>query len=318
MCLSIRAKVADNFIKGKLLQLTSAVGWRRFIATQQGHRAGLAVRSAWLLLRQLVAAPVLAAFGGRLRVAVSGGAPLDQEVARMLIGLGVPVVEGYGLTEAAPVVAANRLDDNLPGTVGRPLNGIEVKLSPQDELLVRSPSIMIGYWKDQERTQRAFDAAGWLSTGDIGEIQEGGRIVIRGRLTELLVLSIGEKINPTVVEGELTRDPLLEQAMVVGDRRPFLTAVIVLNAKAWQVFAAERGLDPGQPNHEASKAELLAKITPLLAGLPRHAQIRAIHLTLQPWTIESGLLTPTLKIKREMIAPLFAKEIDDLYLKRPI
>jgi long-chain acyl-CoA synthetase len=153
-------------------------------------------------------------------------------------------------------------------------------------------------------------------TGDIAEIQEGGRIVIRGRLTELLVLSIGEKINATVVEGELTRDPLLEQAMVVGDGRPFLTAVIVLNAKAWQVFAAERGLDPGQPNHEASKAELLAKIAPLLAGLPRHAQIRAIHLTLQPWTIESGLLTPTLKIKREMIAPLFVKEIDDLYMKR--
>jgi long-chain acyl-CoA synthetase len=230
----------------------------------------------------------------------------------------VPLVEGYGLTEAAPVVAANRLDDNLPGSVGRPLDGIEVKLSPQDELLVRSPSIMIGYWKDQERTQRAFDAAGWLSTGDVAEIQKSGRIVIRGRLTELLVLSIGEKINPTIVERQLTRDPLFEQAMVVGDRRSFLTAVIVLNAKAWELFAAERGLDPEQPNHEVSKAELLAKITPLLEGLPRYAQIRAVHLTLQPWTIESGLLTPTLKIKRELIASLFAKEIDDLYMKRHI
>ncbi len=318
VCLSIRAKVADNVIKGKLLHFTSVVGWRRFIAMQQGHRAGPAVRLAWLLLERLVAGPVLAAFGGRLRAAVSGGAPLDQAVARMLIGLGVPVVEGYGLTEAAPVVAANRLDDNLPGSVGRPLKGIEVKLSPQNELLVRSPSIMMGYWKDQERTQRTLDPSGWLSTGDIAEVQEGGRIVIRGRLTELLVLSIGEKINPTVVESQLTRDPLFEQAMVVGDRRPFLTAVIVLNAKAWKVFAAERGLDPGQPNHEASKAELLAKITPILAGMPRYAQIRAAHLTLQPWTIESGLLTPTLKIKRELIAPLFAKEIDDLYLKRQI
>ena len=131
----------------------------------------------------------------------------------------------------------------------------------------------------------------------------------------MLVLSIGEKINPTVVEGQLTRDSLFEQAMVVGDRRPFLTAVVVLNAKAWELFAAERGLDPGRPNHEASKIELLARITSLLAELPRYAQIRALHLTLQPWTIEAGLLTPTLKIKRELIAPLFAKQIDNLYVK---
>ena len=315
ICASIRAKVSHNFLRSKLLQITSAVGWRRF-AAQQGGRTQPAVQLLWLLLKQLVASPVLAALGGRLRVAVSGGAPLDQSVAQLLIGLGVPVVEGYGLTEAAPVVAANRLDDNLPGSVGRPLNGVEVKLGPKDELLVRSPSAMIGYWKDNERTQRAFDAAGWLSTGDIAEIRDDGRIIIRGRLTEMLVLSIGEKINPTVVEGQLTRNSLFDQAMVVGDRRPFLTAVVVLNAKAWELFAAERGLDPGQPNHEASKIELLAKITSLLAGLPRYAQIRALHLTLQPWTIEAGLLTPTLKIKRELIAPLFAKEIDNLYVKR--
>ncbi|MGC2827129.1 MAG: AMP-binding protein, partial [Pseudolabrys sp.] len=315
ICASIRAKVSHGFLRSKLLQITSAIGWRRF-AAQQRRRTQSAVQLLWLLLKPLVVSPVLAALGGRLRVAVSGGAPLDQGVAQLLIGLGVPVVEGYGLTEAAPVVAANRLDDNLPGSVGRPLNGVEVKLGPKDELFVRSPSAMMGYWKDNEQTQRAFDAAGWLSTGDIAEIRDDGRIIIRGRLTEMLVLSIGEKINPTVVEGQLTRDSLFEQAMVVGDRRPFLTAVVVLNAKAWELFAAERGLDPGQPNHQASKIELLAKITSLLAGLPRYAQIRALHLTLQPWTIEAGLLTPTLKIKRELIAPLFAKEIGDLYVKR--
>ena len=315
ICASIRAKVSHHVLRRSLLQITSAVGWRRF-AAQQGHRSQPALQLLWLLLKPLVASPVLAALGGRLRVAVSGGAPLDQSVARLLIGLGVPVVEGYGLTEAAPVVAANRLDENLPGSVGRPLDGVEVKLGPKDELLVRSPSAMMGYWKDNERTQRALDAAGWLSTGDIAEIRKDGRIVIRGRLTEMLVLSIGEKINPTIVESQLTRDPLFEQAMVVGDRRPFLSAVVVLNAKAWELFAAERGLDPGQPNRESSKIELLAKITSLLGALPRYAQIRALHLTLQPWTMEAGLLTPTLKIKRELVAPLFAKEIDDLYVKR--
>ena len=118
------------------------------------------------------------------------------------------------------------------------------------------------------------------------------------------------------MEGELTRDPLFEQAVVVGNRRPFLAAVIVLNAEAWQLFAASKGLDPQQPNHAASKIELLARITSLLAALPRYAQVRAVHLALEPWTIEAGLLTPTLKVKRDVVVPLFAKEIDDLYANR--
>jgi long-chain acyl-CoA synthetase len=132
----------------------------------------------------------------------------------------------------------------------------------------------------------------------------------------MLVLSIGEKIDPAIIEAQLTSDPLFEQAMVVGDRRPFLTAVIVLNVNAWRIFAAEKGLNPEEPNREPSKMELLAKVTSVLADLPRYAHIRALHLTTQPWTIEAGLLTPTLKIKRELVAPLFAKEIDDLYSKR--
>ena len=115
------------------------------------------------------------------------------------------------------------------------------------------------------------------------------------------------------MEWELTRDPLFEQAVVVGNRRPFLAAVIVLNAEAWELFAASKGLDPQQPNHAASKIELLARITLLLDALPRYAQVRAVHLALEPWTIEAGQLTPTLKVKRDVVVPLFAKEIDALY-----
>jgi len=165
------------------------------------------VRLLWPILKRYVAMPVLAAFGGRLRVAISGGAPLDQGVARTLIGLGLPLVEGYGLTEAAPVVAANGLNDNLPGSVGRPLEGIEVKLTSKSELLVRSPSIMMGYWKDAATTAGTLDATGWLATGDVAEITEDGRVFIRGRLTEIIVLSIGEKVNPNVVEAELIPTP---------------------------------------------------------------------------------------------------------------
>jgi len=316
MSAAIRAKVAASVVKRNLLRMTASVGWRRFVAAQHHASPGLAVQLLWPVLNRSVAMPVLAAFGGRLRVAISGGAPLDQGVARLLIGLGLPLVEGYGLTEAAPVVAANGIDDNLPGSVGRPLDGVEVKLSSKGELLVRSPSIMMGYWKDDAETARALDPTGWLSTGDVAEINEDGRIFMRGRITEVIVLSIGEKINPSVVEAELTRDPLFEQAVVVGNSRPFLAAVVALNADAWRLFAADKDLDPEQPNHAASKIELLARITSLLVALPRYAQVRAVHLTLEPWTIEARLLTPTLKVKRDVVVPLFAKEIDDLYAKQ--
>ncbi len=309
---AVRANVAASPIKRALLALTVAAGWRRFLAIQQQRAPGLATRMFWAILQRTVARPVLATFGGRLRIAVSGGAPLPQDVAKMLIGLGLPVVEGYGLTEAAPVVAANRLEDNLPGSVGRPLIGVEVKVSSDGELLVRSPSMMMGYWKDPALTARSLDSAGWLATGDVAEIKDG-RVFIRGRLADIIVLSIGEKINPNIIEAQLARDPLFKQTILVGDRRPYPVAVVVLEPDVWRIFAAEKGLDPQQPNHPAAKLQIMARISPLLAALPRFAQVRAVHLTLDPWTIEAGLVTPTLKAKRDQIAPLFATEIDGLY-----
>jgi long-chain acyl-CoA synthetase len=315
MAAAIRAKVSHSWILRHLLQATVAVGYRRFLAAQRRSRAGAMTARLWSILEPLVARRVLAAFGGRLRVAISGGAPLERNVSKMLLGLGLPLVEGYGLTEAAPVVAANGLDDNLPGSVGRPLAGVEVKLGPQGELLVRSPAVMAGYWKDEARTKQALDPAGWLATGDIAEFNGDGRLFIRGRLADMIVLSIGEKVNPNAVEAELCRDPLFKQAVVVGNRRPFLVALIVLDAETWSEFAAQHGLDPEQPNRPASKIELLVRITALLAGLPRYAQVRAAHFTMQPWTIEAGLLTPTLKVRRDLVIPQFAKEIDALYAR---
>lgn len=289
------------------MRITADVGWRCVEAASSGRSPGLVTRLLRSLLKRPVATPVLAAFGGRLRVTVSGGASLDREVARLLVGLGLPLIEGYGLTEAAPVVAANGLDDNLPGSVGRPLQGIDVKLTPEGELLVRSPSMMKGYWKDDAETARVLDSKGWLSTGDLAEVK-GGRIFIRGRLKDIIVLSIGEKVDSNIVEAELTRDPLFKQAVVIGDRRPFLTAIMVLHADGWVRFAAEHGLDPALPNHPAGKQEMLAKTMRHLAALPRYAQVRAIHLSLQPWTIENGLSTPTFRVKRDIIQSRFAKE----------
>ena len=147
--------------------------------------------------------------------------------------------------------------------------------------------MMTGYWKEGGATARALDRTGWLSTGDVAEIADG-RIFIRGRLREMMVLSVGEKVNPNVVEADLSHDRLFKQVAVIGERRPFLVAVIVLDADAWRRFAAEKGLDPERPNHPASKIEVLARIAPLLAALPRYSQVRAVHLTLEPWTIQAG------------------------------
>jgi long-chain acyl-CoA synthetase len=305
--------VKGNVVKRTFLHLAASLGWRRVEAAQNPDRhLNLGDRLLWPLLNRFVAMPVMAAFGGRLRVAVSGGAPLGADIARFLIGLGLPLVEGYGLTEAAPVVAAATLGDNVPGSVGHPLPNVDFKLTERGELLVRSPSVMLGYWKDEAETARVLDAAGWLSTGDLAEISDG-RIRIAGRLKEMIVLTIGEKVNPNAVEAEICRDALFEQAAVIGDGRPFLVALIVLNNAAWKQFAEENDATPGRPNAASVKTKVLAKVEKLLAGFPRYAQVRAVHLSLQPWTIEAGLLTPTLKIKRDILRSVFANEIERLY-----
>jgi len=313
MAAAIEAKVAGNFIKRKLLHAAIAAGWSQFLAQQRSSKPALVRSLLWRTVDRLVARRVRAAFGGRLRVAISGGAPLQRNVSRMLLGLGLPIVEGYGLTEAGPVVTANSLADNRPGSVGRPLPGVQVKLGAQNELLLHTPAVMAGYWKDETRTRQVLDAAGWLSTGDIADLDEQGRIFIGGRLSEMIVLSIGEKINPNAVEAELCRDPLFRQAAVVGDGRPFTAAIIVLNPEVWQALAAEQGFDPNNPNGPESKIALLARITAAVAELPRHAQPRTCHFTLTPWTIEAGLLTPTLKVKRDLIISVFTREIEALY-----
>ena len=312
MATLIRAKVAASPVKHFLLRFTAGLGWRRLAAAQELRHPQPGERLAWPLLSRLVAAPVLAAFGGRLRAAVSGGAPLDADIARFLMGLGLPLLEGYGLTEAAPVVAAPAIGDNRPGFVGRPLSGVEVKLNERSELMVRTPSLMIGYWKDAAATARAVDDAGWLATGDIAEMHDG-RLRIAGRLKEMIVLSIGEKVNPNLVEAAICRDPVFAQVAVVGEGRRFLAALAVLDKAAWQHFAATNGLDPDAPDAMAAKARLLALIEQRTADLPRHAQVRALYVTLEPWTIEQGLLTPTLKIKRDALQRQFAQEIGTLY-----
>lgn len=299
-----------------LLRLTVESGWRRFEAQQR--RAAPAPpwqRPLWPLLHRLVAAKVLARFGGRLRLAVSGGAPLHPEVARFFIGLGLPLLQGYGLTEASPVVSGNTLARNVPESVGEPLPGVEVELGDRDELLVRSPGVMLGYWRHPEATRQAIDREGWLHTGDQARI-EGGRIYIRGRIKEILVLSNGQKVPPEDLEIAICRDPLFDMAMVVGEGQPFIGVLAVVNQATWRERAAALSLDPDDPASLASRdatAEALKRVRQALRGFPSYARPHGIWLTLEPWTIENGLLTPTLKLKRPEMEKRFAAQIKALY-----
>ncbi|MBK1730987.1 long-chain fatty acid--CoA ligase [Thiococcus pfennigii] len=314
---AIHEKVGEQGPKRRLLEATVAIGWRRHLAARgRGPAPSLRDWLLWPLLERIVARPVLDRLGGRLRVAVSGGAPLAPTVARFFIGLGLPLTEGYGLTEAAPVVTATEPRDCLPGCVGTPLPGIETRLGPAGELLVRAPSVMMGYWNRPEETARAVDRDGWLHTGDIAERRDGGYLAIGGRLKEILVLSTGHKIAPMDMEMALTMDPLIEQAMVVGEGRQYPAAMLVLSERPWQRLAAALGLDPQDP---ASLADprvidaLLARTEERLAEFPDWARLRALHPTLAPWTITDGLITPTMKIKRDVLEGRFAAEIAELY-----
>ena len=312
--------------KMQLYEAAQNKGWARFCAAQRlpaptpdasSRAAGWMAALPWPVLQALVAKPLLAQFGGRVRVAVSGGAPLSPTIARCFLGLGLPLVQGYGMTETAPVVSVNALDDNDPACVGKALPGVEVRIGDNHELQVRGPIVMKGYWKRPEDTARILSPDGWLGTGDQADIVNG-RIYIKGRIKEIIVTSTGEKVPPGDLELALLADPLLEQAFVVGENRPFIACVAVLNAGEWQRLAADLGLNPQAAdslNHPSVHRAVLARIEKNTASFARYAVPRTVHLTLEPWTIENTFMTPTLKLKRNNLMAHFAEAIEGMYQK---
>src|SRR5450830_341006 len=198
-----------GFAARALFAWAEGLGWRRFEAAQgRGAAPGPLANLPGPLLRRLVADQILARFGGRLRLALSGGAPLSPRLAHCFIGLGLPLLQGYGLTEAAPIVSGNLIENNVPASVGVALPGVEIKLGDRDELLVRGSNLMLGYWNNPEKTREAIDAEGWLHTGDVARIEADGHVFIVGRLKEILVMSTGEKVPPGDLELAITEDPL--------------------------------------------------------------------------------------------------------------
>ena len=292
----------------KLFRTAVDVGWQRF---QQGGGQGL----RWWFLEKLVAKKLLAKLGGRLRLAICGGAPISAEVARTFIGLGLNVVQGYGLTETSPIISGNPIEDNNPASVGVPLPGIEVKIGENDELLTRSPSVMLGYWQNEEATEAIIDKDGWLHTGDQVRIQDN-HIYITGRIKEIIVLSNGEKVPPADMELAITMDPLFDQVLVIGEGRAFLSAIVVLAPEIWLQVADHQQFDLNDPEILISKAVqrfVLSRIARALLDFPGYAKVRAVILRDKPWSVEEGTMTPTLKLRRKEIIKLHQAQIDELY-----
>jgi len=314
---AVRAAVEDRPLARTLLEAAVRLGWRRFERSSGGSapRAGPIERLLGRLLDARVGAQVRARFGGRVRAAVTGGAAIPPGVAHTFLGLGLPLLQGYGMTESAPVVACNTPDDNDPGSVGRPLPGVEVRIGERDELLVRGPNVMRGYWHRPEETAAVLEADGWLHTGDQARLVNG-RLYLSGRIKDIIVTSTGEKIAPADLESAIVADPLFDQAMVVGEARPYVAALVVLNPDAWQRQASRLGLDPRDPaSLRASAAQqwALERIGEAVRAWPAYARPRVAWLSLEPWTIGAGLLTPTLKLKRPAIEARLAAEIAALY-----
>lgn len=297
-----------------LFRLATRVGWIAF-ERSQGRRGWHPLLVLWPLLRRKVGRPVLDKLGGRLRAAVSGGAALPFDVARTFISLGLPLVQGYGLTETSPVIAVNPLEDNRPDSVGIALRGIQVRIGADEEVQVKGPCNMLGYWNNHAATAQLLGADGWLRTGDQGRI-DGKHLYITGRLKDILVLSNGEKVPPGDMEMAIGLDPLFEQVLVIGEGRSYLTALLVLNADLWPGLAQEYGLDPDRSESLSDPQllkDILKRIRDALRDFPGYAKVRRVTLSLEPWSIDNGLMTPTMKVKRSQVLSHYRDRVEQMY-----
>lgn len=321
----IYGKIRDGLAKKPgyvryLFDWAVEVGWRRFcrendLPVEPSGRAWLDPLVAGFLDKK-VGKPLRNVFGDRIHLFISGGAALNVNVAKVFLGLGVRIFQGYGMTETSPIIAVNKEGHNHPSTVGPALPNLEVRLGDGDELQVRGPSVMQGYWNRPEATKDIFTHDGWLKTGDVVTIYPDGLIRITGRIKEIIVTSTGEKVPPSDLEAAIESDGLFSQAMVVGDNRPFIGALAVINPVGWEELCKTLGLDPEDDaslNHPDARKAALRRIKSATSSFPNYGVPRQVVLLREPWTIDNGLLTPTLKLKRNVIRQRYADAIESLY-----
>jgi len=307
--------VGQSNLKQWLFHTAVSVGWRKF-EVQQGIASWHPKLLLAPLFDALVSKKVRARLGGCLDFVVVGGAPLSEEVAKTFVSLGIPLLQGYGLTESSPIVSVNTKAKNRLNSIGMLLRGVTVKLMDNDELWVKGDNVMQGYWQNPQATDESIMLDGderWLRTGDRAAIDDEGFLRIIGRIKDILVLANGEKVPPPDIEAAILRNPLFEQVMVLGEGQSFLSAIVHLNPAAHNKLCAEHGWSSTDLESSELQAYLVEKIAEQMDDFPGYAKIRKVALCAEEWTADDGLLTPTLKIKRPKILQRYQSEIDALY-----
>jgi long-chain acyl-CoA synthetase len=284
---------------------------------RHGRRIPPGLRLKHFIYDRLVAAKFRNIAGGRIRIMVSGGAPLDKHLEEIVLAMGLNIIEGYGLTEAAPLVSANTVEDNVVGTVGKPFEHLKVRIGEKDEILVRGPNVMKGYYNDPEATAQVIDPDGWLHTGDQGRFDAGGNLIITGRLKELIVTSHGKNIAPFPIESRIRASKYIHQCMLCGDNEKSVTALVVPDRRSIEHFAGEKGLDVDDYASLLTttpvKNLIAREIEDATGHLADHEKVTRFTLIPEPFAVENDLLTPTLKIRRPKIARRYGDEIAAMY-----
>lgn len=255
--------------------------------------------------------------GGRLNFFISGGAPLGKEIGEFFLAAGLRILEGYGLTETSPVISVNRFELIKPGTVGLTIPDVEVKIADDGEILCKGPNVMKGYYKNEAETKETIDKDGWFHTGDIGHIDEDGCLVITDRKKELIVTSGGKNVAPQPIENKLKADKYIAQAVLIGDKRKFISALIVPDFEALKKWAEKNGIEQTDPEQLVSNQQVARfiedRVEAVNQDLARYEQVRTFRLLPQELTQDSGELTPTLKVKRRIVHEHYREIIDGMY-----
>ncbi|MGY5894021.1 AMP-dependent synthetase/ligase [Blastococcus deserti] len=310
---------AEGDGKGKIFDKAAqvAIDWSR--ALDKGG-PGLALRAQHALFDKLVYGKLRAALGGRCQGAISGGAPLGERLGHFFRGIGVTVYEGYGLTETTAAASVNHDDALRIGTVGRPLPGVEFAIADDGEVLIRGGIVMRGYWRNEEATKDAIDAEGWFHTGDLGELDDDGFLKITGRKKEILVTAGGKNVAPAVLEDRLRAHRLVSQCIVVGDQRPYIAALITLDAEALPLWLESKGKPADQTAEQVKedpdlKAEIEAAVKEANKAVSQAEAIKKFTILGTDFTEDNGMLTPSLKLKRAVVMKEFDSEVEGLYAR---
>src|SRR4051794_8445267 len=253
-------------------------------------------------------------FGGRIRQCVTGAAPIAKEILEFFFACGVPILEGYGMTETSTVATVNTLEEHRFGSIGKPLPGVEVKIGDDGEILLRGANMMHGYYKNEEATRETLESDGWLHTGDLGYLDDDGFLFINGRKKDIIITAGGKNITPANLENGLKQNRWISQAVVVGDRRPYLVALITLDPDEVPAFAEQHGMSVEDvPDSEEMNAEVQKVVDHVNEDYGRVEQIKKFTILPEDLSQEQGTLTPTLKVKRNAVNEKFAGEIEQLY-----